>query len=86
MVETCDLESSPPSWVADMCCKDFGEVIPGIHVISWLVSALFDAVENQDLDAVKDILETNGIDINRYVLLNLKCRAWCKTIVTCYIK
>ncbi|XP_052780793.1 ankyrin repeat and fibronectin type-III domain-containing protein 1-like isoform X3 [Mya arenaria] len=28
------------------------------------IIALFDAVENQDLDAVKDILETNGIDIN----------------------
>lgn len=30
-----------------------------------VISALFDAVEHQDLDAVKDILETNGIDINR---------------------
>ena len=29
-------------------------------------SALFDAVEHQDLDAVKEILETNGLDINRY--------------------
>ncbi|XP_060592854.1 ankyrin repeat and fibronectin type-III domain-containing protein 1-like isoform X3 [Ruditapes philippinarum] len=28
------------------------------------ILALFDAVEHQDLDAVKDILETNGIDIN----------------------
>jgi len=32
---------------------------------SWILSALFDAVEHQDLDAVKDILDTNGIDINR---------------------
>lgn len=35
------------------------------HVRYHVISALFDAVEHQDLDAVKDILETNGIDINR---------------------
>ena len=32
------------------------------------ITALFDAVEHQDLDAVKEILETNGLDVNRYVV------------------
>ena len=31
------------------------------------ITALFDAVEHQDLDAVKEILETNGLDVNRYI-------------------
>ncbi|KAL4240314.1 Ankyrin-repeat and fibronectin type III domain-containing 1 [Mactra antiquata] len=31
---------------------------------SYDILALFDAVEHQDIDAVKDILETNGLDIN----------------------
>ena len=40
-------------------------------VFCFCITALFDAVEHQDLDAVKEILETNGLDVNRYVLLNL---------------
>ena len=28
------------------------------------VSAFFDAVEHQDLDAAKGLLETNGLDLN----------------------
>ena len=36
-----------------------------------LISALFDAVEHQDLDAVKEILVTNGVDINRYSVILL---------------
>lgn len=36
-----------------------------IYFLFLLFLALFDAVEHQDMDAVQNILETNGIDINR---------------------
>lgn len=32
-----------------------------------LVAALFEAVEQQDLDAVKAILDSNSVDVNGYV-------------------
>lgn len=53
-----------------------GEMLGKDSVSRWLtgplyVAALFDAVEQQDLDAVKVILDSNSVDINRYSFILL---------------
>lgn len=60
------------------CYNLFSYLWSGNFNIEWSLclcfSALFEVVEQQDIDSVKAILESNTVDVNRYVCFIKLCQ------------